>query len=102
MDKNVIEGSVSRASVPSDAKPISGSRHRVNDAFAWRKSTPLSGEASWSGGDGLDVPYSRRSRSSNVAVGHEESAEGIVASRNEPGVVADGIPVRRRLQEVSL
>lgn len=79
MDKNVIEGSVSRASVPSDAKPVPGSRHRVNDAFAWRKSTSLSGEASWPGGDGLDAPWNRRGLRSNARVGHEESAEGIVA-----------------------
>ena len=79
MDKNVIDGSVPRASVPSDAKPVKGSGHRVNDAFARWKSAFLSGEASWPGDDGLDLPYVRRIHSSNAVVGHEESAEGIVA-----------------------
>ena len=79
MDKNVIEGSAPWASVPSDAKPILGSRRRVNDAFARWKLAFLSGEASWTSGDGLDVPLNRRSLCSNAEVGHEESAEGIVA-----------------------
>lgn len=79
MDKNVIEGSAPWASVPSDAKPILGSRRRVNDAFAWWKLMLLSGEASWSCGGGLNLPFGRCSQRSNAAVGHEESAEGIVA-----------------------
>ncbi len=78
MDKNVIEGPAPRASVPSDAKPEPGSGRRVNDAFARWKSASLSGEASCSRGDGLDLPSSRRSLRSNAAVGREESAEGIV------------------------
>lgn len=77
MDKNVIEGSVSGASGPSAAKP-SGLGHRVNDAFARWKLASLSGEASWTSGDGLDAPLNRRSLCSNAEVGHEESAEGIV------------------------
>jgi hypothetical protein len=79
MDKNVIEGSVPWASVPSDAKPVEGSRRRVNDAFAWWKLMLLSGEASRACDDGLDVPYGRCDRRSNATAGREESAEGIVA-----------------------
>ena len=79
MDKNVIEGSVPRASVPSDAKPVSGLGHRVNDAFAWWKSAFLSGEAYWTCGEGLNPPFDCRGRYSNAGVVQKDSAEGIVA-----------------------